>query len=77
MNCPSCGGELNQRNRPALFFVGLLFLACAIGAAVTVNIFLLIAALLLAPTGCYLVVWATYAKGLWCRACKRFPIPAR
>jgi len=22
----------------------------------------------------YLIFWATYAKGLWCRTCQRFPL---
>ena len=24
-------------------------------------------------TGFYLIVWATWAKGRWCRECKKFP----
>jgi hypothetical protein len=46
----------------------------AAGAAITANIYLLLLALAWAAIGTYLIVWATWAKGLWCRTCKKFPL---
>lgn len=72
MNCPTCDGPLVQKNRTLLLAVGV---AMAVAALVVdlVSFAFLVPALLLLAAGVFLLVWAIYGRGLWCRTCKRFP----
>lgn len=72
--CPLCGGDLIRRNRALLLLTGLALLVAA-GVAVYLSRILLIVAVPAALIGIYLVLWGTIGKGLWCRACKTFPVP--
>lgn len=71
--CSTCGLELTQRNRALLFIVGFLMLA-SLAVAMRLPV-LWIPATILALAGAYLLVWATLAKGMWCRQCKSMRIP--
>ena len=73
MNCPTCNAELVQRSRVALFLAGVAFAAVAI-AFVWLSSWLWLPAALLVVIALYLVIWSGWAKGLWCRGCKRFPM---
>jgi len=72
MNCPTCNAELVQRSRLTLYLAGVAFAAVAI-AFVWLSSWLWLPAALLVVTALYLVIWSGWAKGLWCRDCKRFP----
>ena len=73
MNCPKCDGPLIQKNRNVLLLVGGILIAAALAMDFLSLAFLAFAFASLAA-GAYLVVWATYGKALWCRACKTFPM---
>ena len=72
ISCPTCGGEVIQKNKTRLIAVGL----CMIASAATAFFFPLFWApgVILVLTGVYLVVWATLGKARWCRHCKKFSI---
>lgn len=70
VQCKRCGGEVVQRPRSRLILVGVLMLASASLAAVW-SVWWAVA-LILIPTGLYLLAWGTLGKGRWCRGCKRF-----
>ena len=72
MNCPTCNAELVQRSRFALSMTGIAFAALAI-VLVWLSHWLWLPAAFLVVIALYLVIWSTWAKGLWCRSCKRFP----
>jgi hypothetical protein len=74
INCPTCGATLSLRNRPRLILAGLLFVALACAAAWEGGVWLWALACFLALIGAYLLVWGIWAKGLWCRTCKAFPL---
>lgn len=71
-NCPTCNAELVQRSRLALFLAGVAFAAVAI-VLVWLSSWLWLPAALLVVIALYLVIWSGWAKGVWCRDCKRFP----
>ena len=72
--CPACGQPLLQKGRARLVLTAVLFFAGAAILVVLVHLVLaVLAALALAVLGVYFFTWATKAKGLWCRTCKRFP----
>ena len=59
-----------QKNRPFLVLVGLMMLGSpALG--LLGRVFWVPAAGLFL-TGAYLLVWATFGRGAWCRVCKKF-----
>lgn len=59
-----------RKSRPRLFIVGALMVASTVLA--TVVPYFWIPAIILLLTGAYLLVWATFGHGCWCRNCKRF-----
>jgi hypothetical protein len=71
MKCPTCSGDLVQKNRALLFVVGATMIAST-GASFFL-LPLLLPTILLALIGVYLVHWSTVGRGLWCRACKAYP----
>jgi Flp pilus assembly protein TadB len=73
MNCPACNVELVQRSRVALFLAGVALAAVAI-VLVWLSRWLWLPAALLVITALYLMVWSGWAKGRWCRSCKKFPV---
>jgi|GEM_PF-1493718 len=72
-NCPTCNAELVQRNRLTLFLAGVAFAAVAI-VLVWLSQWLWLPAAFLVVVALYLAIWSGWAKGLWCRDCKRFPV---
>lgn len=72
-NCPACNAELVQRSRLTLFLAGVAFAAVAI-VLVRLSQWLWLPAALLVVIALYLAIWSGWAKGLWCRDCKRFPV---
>jgi hypothetical protein len=76
VNCPTCNAELVQRSRVVLFLAGVAFSAVAI-LFVWLSPWLWLPAALLVVIALYLVTWAGWAKGRWCRSCKSFPVRAR
>jgi hypothetical protein len=68
--CPRCQGPLIRRNPLRLFVVGVLL--CASLAIAYWAPFFWVPGIILFLTGSYLIAWATLAKGMWCRECKRF-----
>ena len=72
MNCPTCNAELVQRSRVGLFLAGVAFAGVAIALAWLAR-WLWLPAAFLVVIALYLVIWSGWAKGLWCRTCKRFP----
>ncbi|HEY4247876.1 MAG TPA: hypothetical protein VGM64_13565 [Lacunisphaera sp.] len=72
MKCPTCKGEMVQKNRPLLAVTGLGLLFSPSLAPITA--FFLLPAIVLLLTGIYLLIWATRGKGLWCRNCKKFSL---
>jgi hypothetical protein len=70
MKCKRCSGEMIQKSRPRLLFVGLAM--CSSIALAFFYKFLWAPAILLALAGAYLIIWATLGKGQWCRNCKMF-----
>ena len=73
MNCPTCNGELVQRSRVVLFLVGVAFAGVAI-FFVWLSPWLWLPAALLTLIAAYLMIWSGWARGKWCRSCKRFPM---
>jgi hypothetical protein len=70
MSCKRCGGEVVQKNRLRLVLVGCALLFVPLPLLWWWDIILPVS--LLALIGCYLVLWATFGRGRWCRGCKRF-----
>jgi Flp pilus assembly protein TadB len=68
--CQRCCGEVVQKPRVRLVFVGLLMLA-AVGLGLLWAP-LWVPGLVLGVTGAYLLAWASVGRGRWCRDCKRF-----
>ena len=68
--CRQCNGELTRRNPVQLLMVGVLMCA-TLSIAFWVPLFW-IPGILLFLAGAYLIAWATFAKGMWCRHCKTF-----
>src|SRR5690348_320294 len=68
--CRRCGGEVVQKSRGRLALVGALMLAA--GGSGFLWAPLRVPALILGPTGAYLLAWASVGRGRWCRGCKRF-----
>jgi hypothetical protein len=69
-SCKRCGGEVVQKNRWKLLFVGIVM-----SAALTLGFLwpiLWIPAIILTLTGIYLMIWGIFGQGRWCRGCKRF-----
>ena len=77
MNCPTCGRRLHRKKRWRLFAGGLFFIVLAIAEIEMEDTFLLLFAFVCLLIAAYLIFWATYAKGLWCRTCNRFPLRMR
>ena len=75
MNCPTCNAELVQRSRLMLFLAGVTFAGVAI-VLVWLSQWLWLPAAFLVVIALYLAIWSGWAKGLWCRDCKRFPVRA-
>jgi hypothetical protein len=73
MKCPHCNSDLVPKSPAALFLAGVFFLAGAI-ALFFLYAIIWIAALLLLVVAIYLLTWSLLGKGLWCRACKKFPV---
>ncbi|MFO0811333.1 MAG: hypothetical protein U0746_22105 [Gemmataceae bacterium] len=72
MTCKTCGTEMIPKSRGRLVGVGVAMLAST--ALVTFVPYFWVPALVLGLTGLYLLVWATYGQGQWCRTCKGFPM---
>ena len=68
--CPTCGGDLIQKSRLHLFAVGACFVA-TLGIAAIFSV-LWLPAIFISLIGLYLIAWATFGKGRWCRKCKTF-----
>ena len=74
MNCPTCGAELQQRNRTRLIITGIGFFAAALVLVALLHLAVVIlAGVVLIVIGVYFVSWAVKANGLWCRECGRVP----
>ncbi len=69
-SCPSCGGEMIQKSRARLSIVGLCMSASVAMAFVFPGFW--VPGIILALTGIYLLVWATFGQARWCRTCKAF-----
>ena len=70
-SCPTCGGEVIQKDRWMLIIDGFALIVTAV-----LETYLPWLAILTVPqaiAGVYLIVWATIGRGLWCRQCKKFP----
>lgn len=59
-----------RRNPLRLLLVGIAMTAAL--ALPRLSPYLWPPAILSALAGIYLIAWATFARGYWCRACKRF-----
>jgi len=70
--CPQCGGPMIQRNRAALFVVGIVMAAAPLLAHFVPLLW--VPAVIAFLAGAYLVAWATIGGGQWCRQCKTFRI---
>jgi len=70
MKCKSCNGEMIQKSRWRLFVVGAL-MSVSVLTALFFPCFWA-PGVILVLTGAYLMVWATFGKGYWCRNCKKF-----
>jgi len=68
--CARCGGEVVQKSRARLAVVGGLMLASSGVGWLWAPLWCL--ALILVPTGAYLLVWASVGRGVWCRGHKGF-----
>ncbi len=69
-SCQRCGGEVVQKSIARLILVGLVLVATLI-----LPVFwpiLWVPVIVLALTGSYLIAWALFCRGRWCRGCKRF-----
>ena len=65
---------MTQKNRPLLAGVGLAMIASP--ALILISAYFWVPVIILLLTGIYLLVWAIWGKGLWCRNCKKFsPFP--
>ena len=71
--CPTCGGELIQKQPWRLWLVATVMLAVCTVFFHYVHAFRFVG-FILGLTGCYLAAWALIGKARWCRNCKRFPI---
>lgn len=60
------------KNRLLLFCVGMGMVACLCLAYWL--LWFWAPGIVLTLTGFYLIVWATWAKGRWCRECKKLPL---
>jgi len=72
MKCKSCNGEMIQKSRWRLFIVGGLMSVSVLTALFFP--FFWAPGIILVFTGVYLMVWATFGKGYWCRNCKKFSL---
>jgi hypothetical protein len=72
VNCPTCNAELVQRDRATLFLAAAAFAAVAV-ALCWLSRWLWPVEALLTLISAYLAIWAGWARGVWCRTCKRFP----
>jgi len=72
MKCKICNGEMIQKDRRRLFIVGALMVVSVVTALFFP--FFWAPGIILALTGIYLMVWATFGKGYWCRNCKKFSL---
>ena len=68
--CLTCGGEMIQKSRARLIFVGLCLIAL-VAIAFAIPLFWA-PGIILALTGIYLLAWATLGQARWCRNCKKF-----
>ena len=59
-----------QKNRLLLLTVGVGMVA-SLGIARLFPWFW-VPGIILALTGAYLIIWATWGRGQWCRSCKQF-----
>ena len=74
MSCPTCGAELQQRNRTRLIVTGIGFFAAALVLVALLHLAVVIlAGVVLIVIGVYFVSWAVKSNGLWCRECGRVP----
>jgi hypothetical protein len=72
MKCKACGGEMVQKSRIRLIAGGLVMMA---SLAVTVPFaWFWVPGIILFLTGGYLLLWATFGRGAWCRTCKKFSL---
>jgi hypothetical protein len=72
MKCPTCLGEMVQKNRMLLLGVGLAMIASILLILISRYFWLPVA--IAVPVGVYLLFWATRGKGLRCRNCKKFSL---
>jgi len=70
--CPRCGGPVMQLPRVQLGAVGLALVLIAAMMPLA-NHWLLLPGVAVALTGGWLILWAIFGKGRWCRMCKIFP----
>ena len=78
MNCPTCGAELQQRNRTRLIVTGIGFVVAAFVLVFLLHLAVIVlAGVVLAVIGAYYLKWALALNGVWCRACGRVPKPNR
>lgn len=72
--CPRCGGSLIRRSRVLLlgsaFGIIVAGLAVAYGCPYRAIVYAMGFPL---GIGGYLIAWATFGRGLWCRTCKDYP----
>jgi hypothetical protein len=78
MNCPHCGGTLQQRNRTRLVITGAGFLAAALLLVILIHLAVVfLAGVVLVAIGAYFVAWAIRSNGLFCQDCGRVPKQVR
>jgi hypothetical protein len=70
--CRTCGGGMVQKSPIRLFLVGLVMVASPAVAAFMP--YLWAPAIILVLTGAYLIIWASFRRGYWCRECKKFSL---
>jgi hypothetical protein len=68
--CRTCGGEMVQKSRARLFFVGALMFS-SVPLAFFIPYFW-VPEIVVVLTGGYLLLWASLGQGCWCRNCKQF-----
>ncbi len=70
--CPDCGDAMVQKSPARLLIVGFALL---VSSCIAIRLpALLVPPLIAVLTGLYLLVWATFGHGRWCRNCKSFKI---